>query len=466
MTRLVSDAVHAERSSYRAVLAVVVGSTFLSMLGYAGPLGNVVTLAEALGSSQAGATWMLASMSVGLAITLLAVGVTADRIGHRRVFGRGAALFAVASAVCALAQSTPVFVSARIVAGAGAAGMIATGLGLVAAVSEHPGHRATTATGWSAAMGAGIASGPLVTGLLDLLDAWRGFYGLLAFGGLAVWAGTRRLVPQARPPGRTVPSRRFDPVGSTLLTGLLAVVVTALVEVRAGEPATVLALAAVAAVLLGALVVSQRVGTARLVDPRLFTHRPFLGATVAAFGTGIGVIATMSFACTFLVDGLGMSTLQAGALLAAWSGTSAGAALLFARHAVKVSGTVQLVTGLAGVALGLALLTGIGADSGGGRLLPGLTVAGLASGLLNTGLARQAVAGVPVGDIAMGTGANNTARYLGSSIGVSAASIIAAGDLVRGWNQVARLGAAASLACAVLVALLSDRARTPSTAED
>ncbi|GAA3585030.1 MFS transporter [Amycolatopsis ultiminotia] len=443
---------------------MVAGSTFLAMLAYSGPLGNVVTLSQAFGSSRAGSTWILASMSVGLAVTLLAAGVVADRIGHRRVFRLGAVVFTAASVVSALAGTTPVFVLARVVAGAGATGMIATGLGLAGAVSAHARHRATTATAWSAAMGAGIALGPLLTGLLDLIGAWRGFYGLLALGGLAVWAGTRRL-PGGTGLGRSAPSRRFDLAGFTLLTVFLAVAVTAIVEVRAGGPVTATVLFAVAALLFGALIASQRIGTARLVDPRLFTHRPFQAATVAGFGTGIGVVATMSFACTFLVDGLGMSTLQAGALLAAWSGTSAVAALLLARHTAKVSATVQLVTGLGGVTVGLALVTGISATSGIGRLMPGLIVAGLASGLLNTGLARQAVATVPADDAAMGTGANNTARYLGSSIGVSAASIIATGgDLVAGWDRVVWLGAAASLASAILVTILSRRARTSPAA--
>jgi MFS family permease len=435
----------------------VVASTFLAMLAYAGPLGNVVTLAGALHSSQAGSTWMLASMSVGLAVTLLAAGVIADEIGRRRVFSLGALLFTGASGVCAVAGSTPVFVFARIVAGVGATGMIATGLGLVAAVSEHPGHRLRTATGWSAAMGAGIALGPLLTGLLDRVDAWRGFYGLLAAGGLAVWAGSRGLAQEAS----TGRARRFDLVGFALLTAFLVAAVTAIVEVRAGGIATAIVMFAVAVLLLVLLVVSQRVGAARLVDPHLFAHRPFLGATVAGFGAGVGVIATMSFACTFFVSGLGLSTFQAAAALAAWSGTSAGAAFLFARSNAWVPGAAQLVTGLVGVAIGLAMLTGLSAESTVGRLLPGLIVAGLATGLLNTALARQAVATVPANNIAMGTGANNTARYLGASIGVSAASVIATSeDRVLGWDRVALLGAAASLACAVLVAGLSLRSRT------
>lgn len=450
----------AGRSTYGSAIAVVAGSTLLAMLAYAGPLGNVVTLSRALRSSPGGSTWILASMSMGLAVTLLAAGVIADDIGRRRVFGLGAVLFVAANAACALADSTLVFVIARIAAGVAATGMIATGLGLAAAVSENARHRAATATAWSVAMGAGIAGGPLLTGLLDRVHAWRGFYWLLALGGLAIWAGCRwlpaQIVPVRGAGDRLAPRRRFDLVGFALLTALLTAAVTAIVEVRVGRSATAIVLGIVTVVLLGAFVVSQWVGSARLVEPRLFGDRRFVGATVAGFATGIGVVATMSFACTFMVAGLGLSTLQAGAMLASWSATSAVAALLFSRRAARLTGTTQLVVGLVGVAVGLALLTDMSAGSSAVALLPGMLVAGVASGLLNTGLAREAVASVPADNVAMGTGANNTARYLGSSIGVSVASVIAGhGAAAAGWDRDAWLGAAASVICAALVAGLA-----------
>jgi Major Facilitator Superfamily len=311
------------------------------------------------------------------------------------------------------------------------------------------------ATWWSVAMGGGIALGPIVTGLLDLAGAWRAFYAVLAAAGLVMWLVTGRLPGHLHASRRHAP--RLDVVGFVLVTAALASLVTAIVEIRGGAPTAANMLFVIAGVLVVGFLVSQRIGKATLVDPRLIRHGRFLAATSAAFGTGIGVIATMSFACTFFVLGLGTSTLTAGLLLAAWSGTSALAALVFARLSAVTSGAVQLIGGLVGTAAGLALLAGMSAQSGPIHLLPGLVVAGIASGLLNTGLAREAVASVPAGNAAMGTGANNAARYIGSSIGVTIASVVAAGrdGLLGGWNEVVMLAAAASLACAVVVAVLT-----------
>lgn len=447
-------------SGYGRVLVTVAASTLLAMLAYAGPLGNAVTLNTALRASPAAATWILASMSVGLAAALVTAGVVADRIGHRRVFRAGAAVFVAASLACAAMASAPLFVAARIAAGVGAAGMIATGLGLVAAVSEHDGHRARTAVWWSSSMGAGIALGPVVTGLLDLGGAWRVFYLLLALGGAALWLTARR-VP-ARPPHN--PDRPLDALGFVLLTGALTAAVAALVEARVGAGRPAAGVGAVAVLLGAALVTSQGRGSARLVDPLLFRRPRFLAATAAAFGTGIGVISAMSVASTFVVRGLGLSTLQAGALLALWAGTSAVAALGFSRLAGRLSGPAHLSGGLAGVALGLLLTAGLSDGASPFRLVPGLLVAGVASGLLNTGLAREAIASVPAGDAAMGSGVNNTARYVGSALGITIAGVLAAGTgAVAGWNHIAVAAAAASMICAIGVGALTLRTGAPAT---
>jgi hypothetical protein len=105
------------------------------------------------------------------------------------------------------------------------------------------------------------------------------------------------------------------------------------------------------------------------------------------------------------------------------------------------------------------------------RFVPGLLVAGVGSGVLNAALGREAVASVPAGRGGMGSGANNTARYLGSSVGVTVVSVVVAAHagggagvpgLVAGWNVAAWVTAGISSAGAAVVwatMLLDRRAR-------
>ena len=123
---------------------------------------------------------------------------------------------------------------------------------------------------------------------------------------------------------------------------------------------------------------------------------------------------------------------------------------------------------LVGVAAGQLLLWHIGPGSGWERFLPGLLVAGVASGVLNAALGRESVASVPVGQGSLGSGANNTARYLGSALGVTVVSIVAApsgvataASLVDGWNRAVLVTALVSLVGALGVAVLGERASAP-----
>jgi MFS family permease len=442
-------------------------STLVAMLAYSGPLGNTPTLTASLATSGAGTTWILSSMSIGLAVSLLTVGALADNVGRRRVFALGAWMFAAGSVLSAVATGPVLFVAGRLVEGVGAAGVVATGLGLATAVAAKPTDRAAVASWWGASMGVGIALGPVLTGLLDLSGQWRVFYWLLVVSGAvmalaASWSFNETTATSLR---------QVDLAGTGTMTTGLGLLVVALVEARQGSQAVAVSCGIAAVVCLTAFVITQIRGRTPMLEPALFRRRDFVAATVAALATGGGVIALMSFACTFLVTGMGMSTLGAGGLLALWSATSAVSAMLVRRLPTGFGGAWQLVIGLTGVAIGTLLLMGLSTASTPGRLVPGLLVTGVATGLLNTGLARQAVASVPSERAALGTGTNNTARYVGASLGVTIVSVIAAApshitaELMAGWNQAAVLTAGVSLAGALVVAVLSvrnaDRSQSP-----
>ena len=449
-----------DRPGFTGALALVSASTLVSMVAYAAPLGNAVTLTRAFAASTAGTTWILSSMSVGLAVAMLGAGVLADEVGRRRVFRVGAAVFALGSVACTAATfgghgaATAVFVGGRVVEGVGAAGMIATGLGLVASLATDDHHRTAASRWWAVAMGAGIALGPVLAGLFDEVGAswWPATYWLLAAAGVVVAVAGGRMLPEVAATQR----RRLDVLGLMLLTVGLCLLLVALVETRSGSTAAAWATGVGGLVVLGALVASQLRRSTTLVERDLLRRNDFHAANVAALVCGLGVIAIMSFSCTYLTRALGITTLQAGLLLGLWSGTSALAALAARSLLGRIPGNHQLALGLVGVGVGIALLTGVVPGSPAWQVVPGMLVAGVASGVLNAGLARQAVASVPADRAAMGTGSNNTMRYFGSSLGVTLVSVIALGaaDIGAGWTVAAWVCAAVSVSGAVGVVLL------------
>jgi MFS family permease len=119
------------------------------------------------------------------------------------------------------------------------------------------------------------------------------------------------------------------------------------------------------------------------------------------------------------------------------------------------------VIGLALAATGEIALTGLSTGTSWTRLLPGLLVAGVGSGIANAALGRIAVESVPHDRVGMGSGANNTARYLGGAAGVALVVSIASGTgengLTHGWNIAALVSAGLCALGALIVA--SCRAR-------
>ena len=116
------------------------------------------------------------------------------------------------------------------------------------------------------------------------------------------------------------------------------------------------------------------------------------------------------------------------------------------------------------IGLGQLLVLGVGTTSGPARFLPGLLLAGVATGVLNAAMGRESVTSVPPGQAGLGSGANNTARYLGAAVGITLFVTVAthAGDdLFAGWNAAALVAAAVTLSGAAAIALTARQKNIP-----
>ncbi len=447
-------------------MAVVAVGTFLSLVVFTLPLADLPTLARALGAGQSAQAWILSSMSVGLAASMLLAGALADDRGRRRIFAVGTVVMAIGSLVCAVASGPVVFVAGRIVQGVGGSALIAAGLALLSAWSADAVQRSRATALWGTSVGAGIAVGPVLAGGMDLLGWWREIYLSIVIASTVVFFVVRRLSRAgSMPESRTDRPRPLDLLGAIFFTAAMTLVLVGLTEVRQPGGQLLAVVVFVAAALSAvAFTVTERRLAQPMVDFAVFAEPRFAAVSLAAVITGVGVIGQMSVTSSYLVRDLGLLPIQAAGLLALWSATSAVTALASRRLPPFASGPRQLVISLVGVAVGLALLIGASRPV---ELVAGLFVAGLASGVLNAALGREAVLSAPSGRAGLGSGVNNTARYLGSAIGVTITSILVLGggaDRARaehGWSVAAVVTTAVSLAGALLVGLLLRRRSIP-----
>jgi hypothetical protein len=197
-----------------------------------------------------------------------------------------------------------------------------------------------------------------------------------------------------------------------------------------------------------------------MLDLALFRRPDFVGAVAAAVAAGAGLLALSNVVPTVIERGLGYSSIAAVTALLSWSGTSALTALAARWLPAAFTPRAQLAAGLVGMAAGQVAMAGVSPGASIARLVPGLLVAGAFNGVVNAALGRQAVASVPADRAAMGSGANNTARYVGSAIGITIVALILnrTGHLdpagtVASWNLAAVVTAVFSLAGAAAVLL-------------
>ncbi|MER7520965.1 MFS transporter [Streptomyces sp. NPDC126499] len=388
-------------------------------MNYTAPMLTLPAMAADFGTAPAAQAWLLNGTPLGLAVLLLVAGSLADEHGRRRVFLLGTLGLGLTTALGGLATSTLTFTLARIAQGGASAAVLAASLGLLA--HAYPtGPARIRATGvWGAFVSAGIALGPLLAGGLAGLGGpagWRWTYEVLAAATLAVAALGVRTLAESRAPREGRP----DVAGSVTLGLALAALLTALTLGRDGwlrPPVGVLGLAFL--VLASVFVVVERRSGAPMVDLALFRRPAFRAATAGALFTGLAVIGLFSVLPALLQRGAHMAPLTTAWLFLLWSGTAFVVALQARRLAGRLSAPYQLAVGFALSTAGVLALLGTLQEASWPRLLPGLVAAGVGSGLLNAALPRLAVDAVPPERAAMGSGANNTARYIGSSAGVA-----------------------------------------------
>jgi EmrB/QacA subfamily drug resistance transporter len=409
--------VGAARNGRTWTLVAVCLTTFMLLLDITVVVVALPNMQQRFDASLTGLQWVVDAYALTLAALILTGGALADRYGRRRVFMTGVVLFTLASLLCGLAWSIAALDVARALQGIGGAALFATALALIG--HEYRGQdRFGALAVWGATIGAAVACGPLVGGLLTDGLGWRWIFFVNIPVGVFAFAVALTRISESRDEH----ARSTDVVGLVTFSGALFLIVFGILRGNASGWSSTLILASLVcgAVLLLVFVLVELRQQRPMFDVTLFRQPAFVGVSVATFCIAAGMFAMFPYLSIYLQDILGYSPLATGVRFLPLTAFVFVVPLATRRIAARVPLRAMIGVGLALVAGGLALMYGLSADSGWTALLAGFIVGGIGIGIANPALAAGALRVVDPARTGMASGINNTFRLGGVAVGVAA----------------------------------------------
>jgi DHA2 family methylenomycin A resistance protein-like MFS transporter len=383
------------------------------------------SIGTSLGGGVSELQWVVSAYTIAFAAFILTAGALGDRIGAKRVFMAGFAIFTVASVACALAPNATLLIVARGVQGLGAAILVPNSLALLSHAYPDPKLRGRAVGIWAAGASLALTAGPLVGGGLIELIGWRSIFLVnLPIGLAGLWLTWVYATETTRSP-----QREIDLPGQIAAIAALGCLAGAIIEggtLGWGHPLVIAGF--VASVVLAILFVLQERRAAQPMLPlSLFSHRMF------ALTSLVGLLVNVAFYGLIFIFSLyfqrvnGMSPLATGLAFVPMMGAVLPVNLVAARVAERIGAPVTIAAGAALAAGGCLALLGIGPGTPYWATCGQLIVIGAGLGLLVPPLTSTLLGSVEKSRSGIAAGVLNATRQTGSVLGVALFGSLAGG---------------------------------------
>lgn len=411
------------------------------------------------------AQWVNSLYAVLLAALLLSTGRLADRWGRKLLFLIGLAVFVGGSLTAALSGTAAALIAARAIQAVGAALIMPSTLSTVNAVFRGR-YRAAAFGVWGAVISGAAAVGPLAGGVLTQWASWHWIFLVNIPLGAAIALAAVFTIPETRGDG-LLPGADVD--GALLSAIGFGALIFAIIEgpdlgwwSPQGElsvfgwswptdfPISVVPVAFIVAFIALVLFViwenhRKKVQRSALLDLELFSFSTFSWGNLTAAMVAVGEFTLIFVLPLYLINGLGLSVMHAGLLLAAMAGGAFFSGAI-ARHIADKfgsAGTVLLGLGIevAGVLILVFIIQG---DTQGWLIAIPLAIYGLGLGLASAQLTGTVLRDIPVANSGQASATQSTVRQIGSAfgtaIGGATMSVVLALTLPTTLNNVGMAG--------------------------
>ena len=365
--------------------------------------------------------WTVNAFTLAFAAGIITATALGDRLGRRRIFTIGLALFSAASAACALAPSAELLIAARAVQGLSAAMIMPLSLTILVSAFS-PERRGAIVGTWGGIGGVAVASGPLVGGAITQGLDWHWIFWLNVPIGVAATVLARLQLAESHGP-----ATRLDLPAAVLASSGAIAIVWGLIrtgEVGWGSVQVIASLIA-GVVLLAGFLAWERRATDPMLPLQLFESRGFTAANFTGFLMAGAITSAAFLIAQYFQFALHYSPLAAGLRLLPWTATPLLIAPLAGLFSDRVGRRPVLVLGmlLQGIGLGwIAAIAAAGASYG--PFVVPLIIAGIGISMAIPVVSTAVLSAVSPPDMGKASGVNSTLQRFGAAFAVSIAAAI------------------------------------------
>ncbi|MCC8966835.1 MFS transporter [Bradyrhizobium sp. Pear76] len=403
------------------------------------------SIGTSLGGSVAELQWVVTAYTIAFAAFILTAGALGDRVGAKRIFIGGFAIFTLASLACALAPSATVLIAARSVQGLAAAILVPNSLTLLNHAYTDPKARGRAVGFWAAGASVALTSGPFVGGALIALVGWRAIFLVnLPIGAAGLWLAWRYAEETPR-----LVQREIDLPGQIAAIATLGTLAGALIEGGAlgwSHPLVMTGFAGAA--VLGILFVWREARAPQPMLPlSLFRHRMFALTALVGLLFNIAFYGLIFVLSLYFQSVNGWSPFATGLAFVPMMAMVLPTNLVAASVSERLGAPQTIALACVITATGCVALLHMASGTSYGAICAQLMVLGGGLGLLVPSLTSTLLGSVEKSRSGIAAGVLNATRQTGSVLGVALF-----GSLVGG-NNAFMIGAHASLAISAAVLL-------------
>lgn len=408
-------------------------------------------MGRTLGGGVAELQWVVSVYTIAFAAFILTAGALGDRIGAKRVFMAGFAIFTAASLACALSPNAIVLIAARLVQGLAAAILVPNSLALLNHAYADDRERGRAVAVWAAGASLALTAGPFVGGALTTLVGWRAIFLVnLPIGLAGLWLSWRYASETTR-----TRSREIDLPGQLAAIGALGALAGAIIEGGAlgwEHPAVIGAF--IAAAVLGVLFAWRESRAAQPMLPlSLFGDRLLALTSLVGLLVNIAIYGLIFVLSLYFQRINGLSAWWTGLAFVPMMGAVLPVNLMAPRLAERIGQCPTIVVGACVSALGCLGLLWIEAGTSYWAIFAQMIAISGGLGLLVPPLTLTLLGSVEKARSGIAAGVLNATRQTGSVLGVALfGSLVATeGAFVSGLHVSLIVSAAVLLLAAAVI---------------